>query len=256
MDRAEPYYRPDLALVHHLGFGSHADECAPGVLAWLEPVLARRGLVVELGCGSGRLTRHLVDAGHRVLATDASPAMVALARTVVPDAEGVEVLTLPDDPIPAAAAVVSVGHALSYLPDPAAVDRALVACARAVRPGGVLALDVLDLAYGPPRVDAPPYVRVEPDWVIVTRYAQPASARFVRDITVFVRDDAGTWHRDDEHHENVLVDVARVPALLASEGIDATVRSGFGAEVLPAGLVALVGTRSGPGPVGPPGANC
>jgi hypothetical protein len=25
----EPYYRPDLALVHHLGFGFHADDCAP-----------------------------------------------------------------------------------------------------------------------------------------------------------------------------------------------------------------------------------
>jgi hypothetical protein len=27
-----PYYRRDLALVHHLGFGFHADDCAPGIL--------------------------------------------------------------------------------------------------------------------------------------------------------------------------------------------------------------------------------
>jgi hypothetical protein len=27
----EPYYRKDLALVHHLGFGFHADDCAPGI---------------------------------------------------------------------------------------------------------------------------------------------------------------------------------------------------------------------------------
>src|SRR5689334_8531939 len=44
------YYREDLALVHHLGFGFHADDCAPGILALLEPVRARRGLVLELGC--------------------------------------------------------------------------------------------------------------------------------------------------------------------------------------------------------------
>ena len=75
-----PYYRRDLALVHHLGFGFHADACAPGVLALLEPVLARNGLVVEIGCGSGLLTRYLIDAGHRVIATDASPAMLDLAR--------------------------------------------------------------------------------------------------------------------------------------------------------------------------------
>ena len=75
-----PYYRADLSLVHHLGFGFHADACAPGILALLQPVRDRGGLVVELGCGSGLLTRHLVDAGHRVMATDASPAMLTLAR--------------------------------------------------------------------------------------------------------------------------------------------------------------------------------
>ena len=50
------YYRRDLALVHHLGFGFHADACAPGILALLEPVRQRGGVVLELGCGSGQLT--------------------------------------------------------------------------------------------------------------------------------------------------------------------------------------------------------
>ena len=72
----EPYYRRDLALVHHLGFGFHADACAPGILKLLEPVRARDGVVLELGCGSGLLTKHLVDADYRVIATDASPASV------------------------------------------------------------------------------------------------------------------------------------------------------------------------------------
>src|SRR5947207_10716404 len=112
----DPYYRPDLALVHHLGFGFHADACAPGILKLLEPSRVRGGLVVELGCGSGLLTRHLIDAGHRVVATDASEAMLALARETVPDAEAVTQVVLPDDPIPAADAIVSVGHVLSYLP--------------------------------------------------------------------------------------------------------------------------------------------
>ncbi len=76
----EPYYRRDLALVHDRGFGFHAEMCAPGILARLEPVRERGGLVLEVGCGSGLLTRYLVDAGHRVLATDASPAMLELAR--------------------------------------------------------------------------------------------------------------------------------------------------------------------------------
>ena len=67
--------------------------------------------MVELGCGSGLLTRHLVDAGHRVIATDASPAMLELAHQVVGDAEEIRELVLPDDPIPPADAIVGVGHA-------------------------------------------------------------------------------------------------------------------------------------------------
>ena len=114
----EPYYRADLALVHHLGFGFHADDCAPGILELLAPVRERDGLVVELGCGSGLLTRFLVDAGHRVVATDASPAMLDLARAYATGAQEIRELVLPDDSIPQADAIVSIGHVLSYLPDP------------------------------------------------------------------------------------------------------------------------------------------
>ena len=110
-----PYYRQDLALVHDRGFAFHADGCAPGILRLLEPVRQAGGLVVELGCGSGLLTRHLVRAGHHVIATDASPAMVALALDHAPGAQAVSQLVLPDDPIPSADAIVSVGHAINYL---------------------------------------------------------------------------------------------------------------------------------------------
>ena len=132
-ERGEPYYRRDLALVHHRGFDFHADLCAPGILALLEPLPARRGVVLELGCGSGLLTRHRIDAGHRVVATDASPAMLELARDHASGAEEITHLVLPDDAIPSADAIVSVGHVLNYLPDEASVDRALISAAEALR---------------------------------------------------------------------------------------------------------------------------
>lgn len=239
-------YRGDLALVHDRGFAFHADACAPGVLALLAPVRERGGLVLELGCGSGALTRHLVAAGHRVVATDASPAMVDLARAHVDGAEDVRVLVLPDDPLPAADAVVSVGHVLSYLPDEASIDRALQGLAGALRPGGLLALDLCDLAWGRARTDAPPHARVEDDWAIVTRFEVPSPDRFVRHVTTFVKAGDGSWRRDDERHDNVLLDTAAVPARLADFGVAATVRQAFGDERLPEGLVAVVGRR-GPG---------
>jgi SAM-dependent methyltransferase len=239
----EPYYRRDLALVHHKGFGFHADDCAPGILALLEPVRARDGLVLELGCGSGLLTRHVLEAGHRVIATDASPAMLDLAREVAGDAQEIRRLTLPDDPIPRADAIVSVGHVLSYLPTARAIDRALVAIARALNPGGVLAIDLCDLEWAEARVDQPSRGWVGEDWAVVTEFSVPSPDRYVRLMATFVREDDGSWRRDDERHDNVMIDTSIVPALLAAHGVEASVQRSFGAEALPVGLRAIVGHR-------------
>ena len=80
---------------------------------------------------------------------------------------------------------------ISYLPDAAAVDRALVAMARALRPGGVLAIDICDLAYG--------RVRAAEDNGAGSARTGPSSPSsrlrppdmFVRDITTFVLDGSG-----------------------------------------------------------------
>ena len=128
-------------------------------------------------------------------------------------------------------------------PDETAIERALGAIAAALRPGAVVALDLCDLRYGEVRRQAQPYARVEDDWAIFTTYEVPSPERFVRRITTFVRGEDGSWRRDDERHENVLVDTSTVPGLLAAAGVQATVGPSFGDESLPEGLVAVVGRR-------------
>ena len=65
---------------------------------------------------------------------------------------------------------------------------------------------------------------------------------FRREMTMFVR-DGELWRRDDETHDNVLIDTSRLPELLARFGVDAEVRHAFGDEALLSGLVAVVGRR-------------
>ena len=239
----DPYYRPDLARIHHLGFSFHAEDCAPGILALLEPVRERGGLVVELGCGSGLLTRFLVDAGHRVIATDASPAMLDIAREYAAGTEEIRQVVLPDDPIPACDAIVSTGHALSYLPSAEAIDRAIVAIAEALRPDGVVAFDLCDRTYAEPRTGERPIGWAAETWALVTETSVPAPDRFVRQMAIFTRNDDGTWRRDDERHDNVLVDTSAVPGLLAEHGVDATLGTSFGDETLPVGLHTIIGRK-------------
>ncbi len=241
---AMPYYRPDLARIHHEGFGFHADAVAPGILRLLEPVRERGGLVLEIGCGSGLLTKYLVEGGHRVYATDASSAMVDLARAHVAGAEAIDQLRLPDDAVPSADAIISVGHPLSYLDDEEQLSRAFAALAGALRPDGVIAFDICDVRWGETRRDDPPKVWFGEDWVLITRTSVPNPRAFRRDMTMFVRSGTESWRRDDEVHDNILIDTDEIPRSLARHGIRAEVRGSFGGEVLPTGLVAVVGVQT------------
>jgi hypothetical protein len=143
-------------------------------------------------------------------------------------------------------AIVAVGHPLNYLPDAEAVNRALAAMAGALRPGGRLAFDLCDLEWGRVRRETPSFAGVGPDWAIITRFSVPAPDRFVRDITTFLPNadgPDGSWRRDDEHHDTVLIDTAQVPAWLHEHGVQAQVGSSFGPEINPPGLVVVTGHK-------------
>jgi len=133
---------------------------------------------------------------------------------------------------------------LNYLPDEQALDQALTAIARSLQPGGLVAIDICDLTYGQARHDAPPAARVGDDWAIIAQFSLPAPNRFVRQIVTFVRNDDGSWRRDDETHHNILIDTDRVPGLLAAEGVQVKMAPAFGTEPLPTGLRVLIGRRA------------
>ena len=108
---------------------------------------------------------------------------------------------------------------------------------------GILAIDLCDQEWGAARRDAPNAGWVDDDWALVTQFSTPSPDRFVRQMATFIREDDGSWRRDDERHDNVLVDTSLVPALLAQNGVEATVGSSFGTESLPVGLRVIVGQR-------------
>ncbi|MGN6782395.1 MAG: class I SAM-dependent methyltransferase [Marmoricola sp.] len=92
--------------------------------------------VLELGAGTGKLTQLLVEAGHRVIATDPSPPMLSRLRTrVVPFAVGVsgaEAIPAPSRSVD----VVATAQAFHWFDH----ARALPEIARVLRPGGAIAL--------------------------------------------------------------------------------------------------------------------
>lgn len=105
-----------------------------GAVAWLVPLDARR--VLDLGAGTGKLTRQLVDTSYEVVAVEPSPQMGAELSAYVPEAE-LRIGTAEDIPLPDADVdAVVVGSAFHWF-DP---ERALAEVTRVLRPGGRLGL--------------------------------------------------------------------------------------------------------------------
>jgi ubiquinone/menaquinone biosynthesis C-methylase UbiE len=101
---------------------------------WLLPANART--VLDLGAGTGKLTRALAARGREVFAVDPSPKMLDQLRVAVPDAI-VSVGTAEDIPLPDSSVdAVVVGQAWHWVDQ----DRALPSVARVLRPGGALGL--------------------------------------------------------------------------------------------------------------------
>jgi SAM-dependent methyltransferase len=92
--------------------------------------------IVDLGAGTGKLTRMLVAQGHRVTAVEPLQEMLAELERAVPGATAIlgsaEAIPLPD----AYADVVTAGQAFHWFEE----EVALAEIARVLRPGGVLGL--------------------------------------------------------------------------------------------------------------------
>ena len=132
---------PDTRAARAASFGGVADvyelarpEYPDDAVAWLAGAPPRD--VVDLGAGTGKLTRRLVAAGHRVVAVDPADEMLEQLRRVVPGVRALvgraEAIPLPDG----SADVVVAGQAFHWFDH----GPALREIARVLRPGGTLGL--------------------------------------------------------------------------------------------------------------------
>jgi hypothetical protein len=80
---------------------------------------------------------------------------------------------------------------------------------------------------------------------LITETSVPAPDRFVRQMAMFLPNGDGSWRRDDERHDNVMVDTSIVPGIMAARGVDVAVGRSFGHERLPEGLHTIIGRKRG-----------
>ncbi len=205
-------YQEDVAYIHHVGFGRFATEAAPGLIRIIEQARITKGVLVDLGCGSGIWARVAQRGGFKVLGVDASPAMIGLARKLAPKAE-FQCGSLHNVTLPKCDTITAIGEGFNYLESPQSkiqnlrskigppnLTKLFHRLASALCPGGLLIFDVI--ITGRPRLDKRTWV-VGRDWAILTDTREfPKRRRLVRVLTTFRKlRGRNAYRRGHEQHE-------------------------------------------------------
>src|SRR5713226_3444490 len=231
--RHPPMYARDLAYIHHHGFGDFAKLAAPGLLRLLRDAGIHRGLVVDLGCGSGIWARALLDNGHDVLGVDPSASMLELARHQAPAASFLQNSAY-RAALPPCVAVTALGEVLSYhrraVRGPSRLPALFRRVAQALPPGGLFVFDLIMAEGNSPM--AYRSWRQAVDWAVLFEAAERPRGRWLaRDMTTFRRTGQG-FRRAAEHHWLRLHRASEVTKALVGAGFRVRLTRHYGAKPL------------------------
>ncbi len=239
-------YKEDLAYVHDVGFGDFAKQSAAGLLNILRDKNIARGLVIDLGCGSGLWAKALTRAGYQAFGVDISAAMINLAKQKAPQAR-FQQASLFKVKLPTCAAVTSISEGLNYLFDEhGKVERQKLFSRiyEALQPGGVFIFDVLGegslVGLNPQRT----YTEGK-DWVVLVEKAEDREKRqLTRRITTF-RKIGSAWRRSQETHCIYLYQPAELAGELRQAGFQVKIIRSYGEMKFRKGLFGIIATKAG-----------
>jgi SAM-dependent methyltransferase len=225
----EEAYREDLAYIHNAGFGGYARAAAPLLVEELRHRGVDRGLVIDLGCGSGISSEQFAAGGFDVLGIDLSAALLNLARRRVPQGRFHQGSLLSAE-LPPCVAVAAIGECVNYLFDAGhsleGVRQLLGRSFTALTPGGLMVFDVAE----PGRVPggkSKTYIEGDGWAVLVATEEDQRQGLLTRLITTF-RKVGELYRRDHEIHRLRLLPRAQVVSWLEEVGFRVQTLGAYG----------------------------
>lgn len=222
-------YQEDLAYIHDVGFGAFSSESAPGLLEILRQKGIEKGLVVDLGCGSGIWAKALIQADYEVLGIDLSDAMLDLAREKAPKATFQNASLLRVE-LPKCEAVTSIGEGLNYQFDEHDLGDIKELFARiydTLRPGGVFIFDIAEPGYVSSPNPQNTYSEGQ-DWAILLEKEEDKKRnKLTRKMTIF-RQVGNLYRRSEEVHGVQLYKGSEIAKELRQVGFRVRIIRGYG----------------------------
>ena len=176
--------------------------------------------VVELGCGTGSLTKLLAERGYAMTAVDLSPDMLSMADQ---KCQGLDVLFLCQDMsrltlAEPADAVISCLDSVNYVTRPAALRRTFQRVYQSLLPGGLFLFDVKTPA-ALEGADGQTYLDEDDDLFCVWRGEYSPRRRVCGyGLDLFVREEDGSWSRGGEYHEEYAYTMDELDGFLREAG--------------------------------------
>jgi SAM-dependent methyltransferase len=226
-------YREDLAYVHDAGFRDYALNAGPGLLRILRRHQVADGLIVDLGCGSGRWAAELTRSGYDVIGVDQSPSMIQLARRIAPEGQ-FRVGSLLSIKLPQCDAITSIGECLNYCFDASnsrnALRRLFHRVYQALRAGGVFVFDIAELGRLPKQMPRQSWFEGR-DWAVLVSVSGDRKQHLLRRKIVCYRNMLRLYRTRD-----LLDDLARF-------GFKTRAIKGYGRFRFPAGIGGIVAIK-------------
>ncbi len=175
---------------------------------------------VELGCGTGSLTKLLAERGYAMTAIDLSPDMLSIAEQ---KCRGLDVLFLCQDMSRLTLAepqdaVISCLDSVNYVTRPASLRRTFQRVYQSLVPGGLFLFDVKTPA-ALEGADGQTYLDEDDDLFCVWRGEYSPRRRMCGyGLDLFVREEDGSWSRGGEYHEEYAYTMEELEGFLREAG--------------------------------------
>ncbi|MEM7552912.1 MAG: class I SAM-dependent methyltransferase [Cyanobacteria bacterium P01_A01_bin.84] len=239
------FYQEDLAYIHDVGFSDYALKSTSGILAILQKYQIPKGLIVELGCGSGLSAQEFIKASYQVWGVDISEEMINIAKTRVQDAEFV-VSSVFDVEIPPCHAAIAIGECFNYLFDEVpnvetlGIESLKTLFHRvydALIGGGVFIFDIAEPGQVKPGTTVKGFTEGE-DWIVLFEKEENQDI-LTRHITTF-RKLGEDYRRHDEVHLQRLYKGTEIAEILRQIGFEVEISDRYDSFKLPLAHIAFI----------------
>ena len=170
---------------------------------------SEENIVVDLGCGTGKLTQIMADRGYDMIGIDLSEDMLSIAQEHKIESGRDILYTLQDmrdfELYGAAGAMISVGDSINYLLEETDLEKMFACVARGLLPGGVFVFDFKTIHLYRDVIGDRTIAEDRGECAFIwDNYYDPETCINEYDLAVFVQEDGGDgslFRRFDEVHQ-------------------------------------------------------